>query len=393
MRFLIVNMDYQLFINDLYAAHPGLDKQRYEEQMRVRNESLFGMADFYSSNLRKLGHEAWDIRVNNEFMQKAWAREYGIQIGESTPAERRAKMVLQRIRCIARNTPLQYVKPLFRPVLRSLVSQPTWFYEALAAQIKHYKPDVLLNLAMGSVSSGFLKEVESYVRLLMGQIASSLPQGEDFHVYDLVISSLPNLVEHFRRLGVPSELNRLAFEPAVLLKLEDQGPEIPVSFVGSLSAAHQSRVRLLEYLCSHLEISVWGNGVDRLSQGSPIRSKYKSTAWGVEMYQILHRSKITINHHIDVAESYANNLRLFEATGVGTLLITDWKENLYEMFEPGREVVAYRSPEECVELVQYYLDHNDEREAIARAGQERTLQEHTYYHRMQELLDILTKYM
>ena len=46
-----------------------------------------------------------------------------------------------------------------------------------------------------------------------------------------------------------------------------------------------------------------------------------------------------------MAKSYANNMRLYEATGVGALLVTDWKENLGEMFEPGKEVVAYRSPE------------------------------------------------
>jgi spore maturation protein CgeB len=63
------------------------------------------------------------------------------------------------------------------------------------------------------------------------------------------------------------------------------------------------------------------------------------------------------------------------------------------MFEPGREVVAYRTPEECVEVIQYYLDHDNEREAIASAGQQRTLREHTHYHRMLELIDIVQKYM
>ena len=103
------------------------------------------------------------------------------------------------------------------------------------------------------------------------------------------------------------------------------------------------------------------------------------------MYQILHNSKVTLNHHGDV-EPYANNNRLYEATGVGTLLVTDWKENLHEMFEPGKEIVAYRDSDECIELIKYYLEHDDERRAIARAGQERTLKEHTCYHRMQELL-------
>jgi spore maturation protein CgeB len=111
------------------------------------------------------------------------------------------------------------------------------------------------------------------------------------------------------------------------------------------------------------------------------------------MYEIFHKSLITLNHHIDVADAYAGNGRLFEATGMGTLLVTDWKKNLHEMFEPGKEVVAYRSAEECAEMVQYYLGHAEEREAIARAGQQRTLRDHTYYQRMQEFADIVQKYL
>jgi spore maturation protein CgeB len=111
------------------------------------------------------------------------------------------------------------------------------------------------------------------------------------------------------------------------------------------------------------------------------------------MYKVLRQSLLTLNHHIDIASAYAGNLRLFEATGVGTLLITDWKKNLHDMFEPGKEVVCYRTPEECAEMVQYYLEHDEEREAIARAGQQRTLRDHTYYQRMQSLLEIISRYL
>jgi len=116
-------------------------------------------------------------------------------------------------------------------------------------------------------------------------------------------------------------------------------------------------------------------------------------SWGADMYRILHDSRVTLNHHIDIAGPYANNLRLFEATGMGTMPITDWKINLHEMFEPGIEVVAYRTPQECVRLARYYSEHEDEREAIARAGQQRTLREHTYHHRMRELVEIVGRYL
>ena len=74
---------------------------------------------------------------------------------------------------------------------------------------------------------------------------------------------------------------------------------------------------------------------------------------------------------------------------MGALLMTDWKENLHELFEPGKEVVAYRNADECAELVRYYLEHEEERKAIADAGQQRTLREHTEFQRTQQLLEIV----
>ena len=172
MRFLILYTDYLEFLRWLYSEHPGLEQQSYEEQIQARNESLFGVADFYSSNLRKLGHEAWDIYVNNEFIQKAWAREHGIRFVEVTPAEQAARTVLQRPWRMLAKTPLRCLERPARSVLYSL-GKGTWFYDILAAQIKHHKPDVLLNHNMDGISCRFLNEMKPYVQLLVGQHAAT----------------------------------------------------------------------------------------------------------------------------------------------------------------------------------------------------------------------------
>jgi hypothetical protein len=168
---------------------------------------------------------------------------------------------------------------------------------------------------------------------------------------------------------------------------------IPVSFVGGLSRIHEERVNLLEQLCRHVDLQIWGTAIQDVPTHLHLRRWYKGQAWGYDMYRILQRSKITLNHHGRWAGPYANNCRLYEATGVGTLLITDWKVNLPNLFEPGKEVVVYRTTEECAELVKYYLEHEKERESITQAGQQRTLNEYTYYQRMQELTHIVQKYL
>ena len=396
MKFLIINTDYPDFLHWLYARNPGLEYRSYKEQLHARTESLFGVADFYSTNLCSLGHEAEEIYANNQWMQRAWAREHSMTVYEPATVIRQAATILRRAPALAASAPVRWLKTCAQPLLQShLRRESRWFYDVLSAQIRTYKPDVLLNQELVGVESQFLKEIKPYVRLLVGQTASPLPQRENLGVYDLVISSLPNYVQFFRQQGVSSELNRLAFEPRVLRKLPlkvSPAESYPVSFVGSLSPDHRDRVQLLELLCQCLDISVWGGSIAGLPAEASIHRRYRGEAWGLKMYEILQNSRMTVNHHINIAEAYANNMRLFESTGTGTLLITDWKENLHEMFEPGKEVVTYRNPEECAEQIQYYNTHEAERQTIASAGQARTLRDHTYQHRMQEFLGLLGKY-
>jgi spore maturation protein CgeB len=114
--------------------------------------------------------------------------------------------------------------------------------------------------------------------------------------------------------------------------------------------------------------------------------------WGSEMYDVLFRSQITLNHHGDVAP-YANNCRLFEATGTGAMLVTDWKANLQDLFDVGHEVAAYRSAEDCARIIRHYLTQEEALRVMAKAGQARTLRDHTYRVRMRELVDIVNKRM
>ena len=395
MKFLFLLQDYPDFIRCLYTQHPGMEYRTFEEQMQVRSEAVFGGKEGYiAGNLCRLGHEVMLIYVNNDFMQIAWAREHGVKV-VSNFKQRRLASTWKQIKRVLRRTPLRYAKGLLRAVSRKRQETNTAFYQILSHQIRCYKPDVVMNLSMNRITNIFLKEMKPNFRILVGQIASPVPKDEDFTVYDLVVSSLPNLVDYFRKRGVRSEFIKLAFEPAVLSALKpNDRKDVEISFIGSVFSHHSGRIALLEYLCERLPIQVWVHGIDNLSKESPIRARSKERqAWGLEMFRVFNKSKITLNHHIEIAGSYANNQRLYEATGVGTLLITDWKKNLHEIFKPDKEVVAYRSPEECADLIKYYLEHEEEREAIARAGQERTLREHTFYYRMQELVDIVKRYI
>ena len=104
------------------------------------------------------------------------------------------------------------------------------------------------------------------------------------------------------------------------------------------------------------------------------------------MYQVLRRSRITLNSHIDLAGREAGNMRLFEATGVGAFLLTDFKDNLDTLFAPDKEVAVWRTIDDCLDVIGRMIGNDDGRAAIARAGHTRTMAQHTYRHRAMEIL-------
>lgn len=393
MRFLVLNTDYDGFLAELYARHPGLETRPYEEQMEVRFASLFGVADFYSYNLRAAGHEAATIIPNNALAQRAWAREAGMAVADAAPTGRGSSAILRSARALYRHAPRFVTRIAERSAARLLPPKPRFDTEILAEQIRRYRPDVLINHAVDEIPSRFIREMKPYVRLMVGQLSATI-RNDRFDAYDLMLSSLPNLVARFRADGLRSEPFPFAFDPRVLQRLPGGEPDVPLSFVGSFSAVHKTRSELLEYLARWTDLQLWGYLAEPIPARSPLFDRYRGQAFGIDMYRVLQRSKATVNFHITaVAGPYANNMRLFEATGAGTLLVTDWKENLHDWFEPEREVVTFRSKEECREKIEFYLAHERERSAIAAAGQQRTLREHSYAVRMPQLVELLRKYV
>lgn len=363
MRFLILDTYYPAFLHSFYARHPDLSDRPYAEQWRILMDQCFGTADFYSANLQKLGHDAHEVVANCDILQRRWARENALYLWITYPVHH----CLRRVKA--------------------------WQLAVLQAQVGQLRPDVLYVQNMNWTDATLLKAVKAKTHLIVGQTAYALRSNLDFQPYDLVITSFPHYVDRFRSQGLHSEYLRFAFDERVLDRLDVHNHTYNVTFVGGFSPRHRQGTAIFEQLAQEGPVEFWGYGVKNLPENSLVRRYHRGQAWGIEMFRILSESRVTLNRHIDVARSCANNMRLFEATGVGTCLVTDLKDNLHELFEPDREVVAYTCAEDCIEKVRYLLKRENERVAIAKAGQQRTLREHTYYQRMQELVEIVQRHL
>lgn len=386
MRIAILTTAYPNFLNELYSSDPALKLASYGRQMEARNASLFGFADFYSRGFSAHGHDAREFHLNNPWIQYAWMREHGL----STPSEEFLRADRTPPPSLAKRL-LAPLRPVLGPVVRRLRPRqlPEWQATILRAQIDDFQPDIILNQEPAAVRSTFLHTLRRPDRRIVGQIASALPDGETYSAYDLMISSLPNFIEKFRARGVPAAFNKLTFEATIPQIIGELKRDISLSFVGNISLDHGERLHWLEHLARTTPLKIWGSGIDRVPRTSPLHACHQGEAWGRAMYEILGRSLLTLNNHIDLAEDDANNLRLYEATGMGAALLTDAKHNLHEIFRPD-EVTSYQSREDCTAQIHALLGDEPRRAEMARAGQLRTLTEHNYFKRTGEMLEILT---
>jgi spore maturation protein CgeB len=364
VRVLIADTYYPALVSAHYRRRPELAEAPYAEQHRELLKLWFGTSDAYSHAFRSLGHEAAELVVNCPPLQRAWAREAGLTaplrlMSRGPRAQRLALLWIALEQVTAREPDVLYVQDL-------------WFFpRAALARLRHH------------------------ARLVAGQIASPAPPGRTLRGYKFIATSFPHFVDRFRAIGVDAEYLPLAFDVRVLDELRRRGVDpspaaertLAAAFVGGVDErVHARGTRMLERASAAADLEVWGYGRETLPSSSPILARHRGEAWGIEMYETLARAKIVLNRHIDAAEGNANNMRLYEATGVGAMLLTDRGRNLPELFQPGVELVVYEDSDDLVDKLQHYLQHKEERVKVAAAGQRRTLAEHTYERRTAKLV-------
>ena len=367
MRLLKIGVYYPAYLGQFYARRPGLAAEPYAAQHAALIDDCFGSSDFWTGALSQLGYETCDLTINAEPLQRAWAAEHGLAFDEAG-----------------------------------------WLFQITEAQVRDFRPDVLIVADYSTMTAAFLRRLRDAcpsIRLVLGWCGAPYGDGSVFAEWDVVLSCVPELVSHFREAGHRSRHVNHAFEPRVLERL-GSGTAAAADFVftGSLVKSerfHLGREKLLSRLVEETGLQVWSDvgpppppphsrlrrvvralrGASRAPQSSVdarIARRARPPLFGLDMFRQLRAGRVALNTHIDISTHSASNMRLFEATGVGACLLTDWKENLGELFEQDAEVVAYRDAEECVEKVKYLLAHESRRRDIAAAGQRRTLRDHSF---------------
>ena len=82
-------------------------------------------------------------------------------------------------------------------------------------------------------------------------------------------------------------------------------------------------------------------------------------------------------------------LRIMDIFGCGGFLITNYQEDLLRFFVPGEDYVYYESREDLTDKIDYYIEHVDERKRIAESAYSKVKRDHTYKHRLKEIITVV----
>ena len=404
MKYKIIKIAsyYRNFVIEYYKRNPSIINHTYEYQLNHLLSLGVGWADFFQKHFTELDVEAVEV-IHNAFpLQQAWAKERNLKNISG----------------------------------RNIVFE----------QIRDFKPDVVFFQDTLSFTEEFIlllrKEVPS-IKVMVGHVCS--PATEDqFRKYKNfeIILCCPALYYFLETNNINNiyEFHH-GFETSILNSMNESNnfPRSDVIFAGAFfqgSNFHSERLEILDKILENkINLTLYAElehesntrlfarkraydltqilmriGLTGLIQKNSMLNKFtllnerpakiklpptfaqaklNLPLYGIEMMKALSNSKIGINIHGGIASTYASNVRMFEVTGCGSMLITDRKNNITDIFVPGKEIICFDNAQDCCEKISWYLEHEDERSAIAKAGQERTIMDHSLVKRVNQLHEII----
>lgn len=338
----------------------------FAQGSKLLNESNFGVTNIFLRNFKSLGWEASAIVFNSYWLQKSWMKE-----NRKSPSSKFAWVLGNRI----------INKPYFSWILPYFGGM----HSILLRQVSQSRPDVIIVNDVTTVPRSVLLKIKRRCNFVVAHHSSALPEYVPLADYDAVISSVPKVLEAAKVAGAKT-LHFLPGFDSEMSKYATNSRDIDCCFVGSVYPGTVDLLIAAKKVFSNLQI--YSSHCTLELRQANLASNWVGPAWGEEMFKVLGRSKIVLNRHGVVAKEFAANMRLFEATGMGAALVTDWKPDLVTLFREN-EVASYQTLEDLVAVLSRLSNSPSEVQSLGAAGQKRTLNSHTYSQRVEILSDFL----
>ncbi len=278
----------------------------------------------------------------------------------------------------------------------------------LLAVVKKEKPDLIFVINGDHIFPDTLKEIKKDLALpiviylwddpfynnenLYRDIYRKSNFRKGMKLYDYIFVFDTFYVEDIRRRGIgniaylPLATNPDRFKIIPLSEEDKKEYGYDICFVGS---PFRERIQIFESL-QRYNLGVFGDEWEKLFlfQGKNVPPYYKGKANGEKVLKIYSSSKIVLNiHHPHSVEGL--NTRTFDIPVCGGFELVDYKKNLERHFKIGKEIAAFKSQKDLIELIDFYLCNPELTKKIAALGRQRVLKEHTWGNRIEELISKL----
>jgi spore maturation protein CgeB len=192
-----------------------------------------------------------------------------------------------------------------------------------------------------------------------------------------------------RHLDMSAEWNPAKYGDEIgdLARLTELSVDTILFAIGDQITSNQ-RAKIISAL-SPMGIHLWGdNWWDAYASKG---ATYRGTCnYHDELPEIYASSAINIHtnriYHRDVTP-----LRIFDILACKGFLLAEYREAYNDCFEIGKDLVCFKSATEATELARYYLDHPEERIAIAQSGYKKSVERHSLKSRWETIIDTLKK--
>lgn len=279
-------------------------------------------------------------------------------------------------------------------LMKNLTREPERLGEKrLLRSLLEFQPDFVLVLLGNMISP---KTVQKMRKIFSGKIVCWCQDqlttlGRQYLIgseYDLVFVKDHYLVDMLRNYAgmnvhyLPEACNPI-YHNSVTLQGADQATY--ASEICTFGNIYYYRQAILETLIQH-DLQVWGHRPDWLVNRLDGRFKGRPV-YEAEKCKAIAGAKIVLNT-LHFGEVNGLNCRAFEVAGCGGFQLASYSPAIQEHFVIGEQIEVFRDRSELLEKVNYYLGHQDQARAIAKAGFQRAHAEHTYEHRLSQLLNL-----
>jgi len=211
------------------------------------------------------------------------------------------------------------------------------------------------------------------------------PSGNvDLAEYDLVVCNFPSILEDWRQKGCKVAYFFPGHDPVMDAYADLCRDNLDLIFIGGFSRHHAHRIAALKAAAStpgirarlHLEdsrLTQWANllpfvpGLGSYRHPKEIRVIRAGPLYGRDLYAALGTTKVVLNGAVDMAGDDRGNMRCFEATGCGAVLLTD--SGVYpDGFVDQETMVAYSSSDQIPGLLKRLTTDVSWTNTIAKAG-------------------------